>query len=531
MCKICTFLSTSVATVPHRRPALRRPGGRLSFGVHHAHARVPEAPPVSGSFCRQAEEAGLGERARETITVGGLEPSGVRDRSAATRNSAVAADRAFGRRHATAADPQVRRDLGGRRGRRGARHGRRPIAWRTAARGGRLRARRRHRRLARRGGCGGGRRPARDRAQPRRPARTACAHRQPARAAGSKEAAARGAGGGAARDRPAARPCRAGAGPASGMAGRYVDSRHCLTTDATHGRANPLLPVTIERTRAALTPLLEDGLVPVLGGYIAATADGITTTLGRGGSDYSAALVGAALDAHEIQIWTDVSGVLTADPRVVPGARTVSSLSYAEAAELAYFGAKVLHPKTIQPAMERDIPVRICNSRAPRDAGTVVTALGEVSPGGVKAIAHKCGVTILQITSTRMLGAYGFLRALFEVFDRHRTAVDVVTTSEVSVSLTVEDTGSLEAILADLRGLGSVSLERDRAIVCVVGEGLRATPGIAARVFATVRDINVALISQGASRVNLTFVVEEARVGEVVCRLHQAFFEPARGVA
>ena len=317
----------------------------------------------------------------------------------------------------------------------------------------------------------------------------------------------------------------------AGMAGRYVDSRHCLTTDATHGRANPLLPVTIERTRAALTPLLEDGLVPVLGGYIAATADGITTTLGRGGSDYSAALVGAALDAHEIQIWTDVSGVLTADPRVVPGARTVSSLSYAEAAELAYFGAKVLHPKTIQPAMERDIPVRICNSRAPRDAGTVVTAQGEVSPGGVKAIAHKCGVTILQITSTRMLGAYGFLRALFEVFDRHRTAVDVVTTSEVSVSLTVEDTGSLEAILADLRGLGSVSLERDRAIVCVVGEGLRATPGIAARVFATVRDINVSLISQGASRVNLTFVVEEARVGEVVCRLHQAFFEPARGVA
>jgi aspartate kinase len=317
----------------------------------------------------------------------------------------------------------------------------------------------------------------------------------------------------------------------AGIAARYVDSRHCLTTDATHGRANPLLTVTIERTRAALTPLLEDGLVPVLGGYIAATADGITTTLGRGGSDYSAALVGAALDAHEIQIWTDVSGVLTADPRVVPGARTVASLSYAEAAELAYFGAKVLHPKTIQPAMERDIPVRICNSRAPRDAGTVVTAQGEVSPGGVKAIAHKCGVTILQITATRMLGAYGFLRALFEVFDRHRTAVDVVTTSEVSVSLTVEDTGSLEAILADLRGLGSVALERDRAIVCVVGEGLRATPGIAARVFATVRDINVSLISQGASRVNLTFVVEEARVGEVVCRLHQAFFEPARSVA
>ena len=317
----------------------------------------------------------------------------------------------------------------------------------------------------------------------------------------------------------------------AGVAARHVDSRHCLTTDATHGRANPLLPLAIDRTRAILTPLLDDGLVPVLGGYIAATADGVTTTLGRGGSDYSATLVGAALGAEEIQIWTDVSGVLTADPRVVPDARTVPSLSYAEAAELAYFGAKVLHPKTIQPAMDRDIPVRICNSRAPGDGGTLVTARGTVWPGGVKAIAHKCGITILQITSTRMLGAYGFLRALFEVFDRHRTAVDVVTTSEVSVSLTVEDPGSLDAIVADLDGLGTVSLEPDRAIVCVVGEGLRTTPGIAARVFATLPDINVSLISQGASRVNLTFVVEEALVREVVCRLHQAFFEPARSVA
>src|SRR5205807_3203532 len=273
----------------------------------------------------------------------------------------------------------------------------------------------------------------------------------------------------------------------------------------------PLLPLTIDRTRAILTPLLDDGLVPVLGGYIAATADGVTTTLGRGGSDYSATLVGAALGAEGIQIWTDVSGVLTADPRVVPDARTVPSLPYAEAAELAYFGAKVLHPRAIQPAMDRDIPVRSCNSRAPGDGGTLVTARGTVWPRGVKAIAHKCGITILQITSTRMLGAYGFLRALFEVFDRHPTAVDVVTTSEVSVSLTVQYPGSLDAIVADLDGLGTVSLEPDRAIVCVVGEGLRTTPGIAARVFATLPDINVSLISQGASRVNLTFVVEEAR--------------------
>jgi aspartate kinase len=312
---------------------------------------------------------------------------------------------------------------------------------------------------------------------------------------------------------------------AADVPARYVDARHCLITDETYGRATPLLPDTEQRTRTALAPLLDRRLVPVLGGYIGATPEGVTTTLGRGGSDYSAALVGAALGAAEIQIWTDVSGVLTADPRVVPGARTIPSLSYAEAAELAYFGAKVLHPKTIQPAMDRGIPVRICNSRAPNDPGTVVTARGEVRAGGVKAIAHKSGITVLQISSTRMLGAYGFLRGLFDVFERHQTVVDVVTTSEVSVSLTVDDAGSLPAIVAELQPLGTVAVESDRAIVCVVGEGLRTTPGIAARVFATISDINVSLISQGASRVNLTFVVDEARVRETVLRLHEALFE------
>jgi len=280
--------------------------------------------------------------------------------------------------------------------------------------------------------------------------------------------------------------------------------------------------------RAELVPLLEAALVPVLAGYIAATLSGRTTTLGRGGSDYTAALVGAALDAREIQIWTDVSGVLTADPRVVPGARPIPRLSYAEAAELAYFGAKVLHPKTIEPATARRIPVRICNSLAPDDPGTVVAAEPAVWPGAVKAIAHKTGITVLQIASTRMLGAYGFLRALFEVFDRHRTVVDVVTTSEVSVSLTLEDARALPAIVSELRALGEVSVEPHRAIVCVVGEGLRTTPGIAARIFSTVQDINVSLISQGASRVNLTFVIAEDRVHEAVRRLHEACFEHAR---
>jgi len=304
-----------------------------------------------------------------------------------------------------------------------------------------------------------------------------------------------------------------------------VDARGCIITDDDHGCATPLMSETVRNTREQLEPLLASGCIPVLGGFIGSTPEGVTTTLGRGGSDYTAALIGAALEAKEIQIWTDVPGVLTADPRLVANARTVPHLSFEEAAELAYFGAKVLHPKTLHPAIERDIPVRICNSRAQEGGSTIVVGESKKSLQTVKAIAHKTGVTTVQVTSTRMLGAYGFLRALFEVFAEHKTAVDVVTTSEVSVSLSLDDTTSLREIVAELEKLGSVTIEEKRAILCVVGEGLRTTPGIAARIFSTISDINVSLISQGASRINLTFAVEEERVRETVARLHKEFFE------
>jgi aspartate kinase len=315
--------------------------------------------------------------------------------------------------------------------------------------------------------------------------------------------------------------------PKQGVLAQQVDPRQCILTNDEHGCAAPSLGETFLKTDAVLAPFLETGVIPVLGGFVGATASGATTTLGRGGSDYSAALIGAALSASEIQIWTDVTGVLTADPRVVPTAQTIQSLSYGEAAELAYFGAKVLHPKTIQPAIEGGIPVRICNSRAPEEPGTLVCAQTETSPRTVKAIAHKAGLTTVQITSARMLGAYGFLRALFEVFERHRTAVDVVTTSEVSVSLSLDDASALPAIVPELQELGSVRIEKGRAIICVVGEGLGRTPGIAARVFSTISDINVTLISQGASSINLTFAIEEEHVNEAVTRLHEAFFGQA----
>lgn len=312
-----------------------------------------------------------------------------------------------------------------------------------------------------------------------------------------------------------------------GVPARTVDARRCIITDENHGRAVPLQQVTAERTSAELAPALAAGEVPVLGGFISAAENGATTTLGRGGSDYTAALVGAALGASEIQIWTDVTGFLSADPRVVSGARPIPHLSYAEAAELAYFGAKVLHPKTIQPAVERGIPVRVCNSRRPEEPGTLIDAHPVATPGGVKAIAHKPGITLVQVASARMLGAYGFLEAIFEVFARYRTAIDVVTTSEVSVSLSVEDAHSLPEIVEELNGFGTVRVENGYAVICVVGEGLRATPGLPARVFGTLGDVDVAIISQGASNINLTFVVPEDSAVPAVRRLHGEFFGSA----
>jgi len=319
---------------------------------------------------------------------------------------------------------------------------------------------------------------------------------------------------------------------ARGLRARWLDARRCIRTDAQHTRAEPLPDATRAATRAEAGAALAEGETPVLGGFIGSAEDGATTTLGRGGSDYSAALVGAALDAAEIQIWTDVTGFLAADPRVVPHARQIPRLSYAEAAELAFFGAKVLHPRTIQPAVAQGIPVRVCNSRQPEAPGTWIAADTEPAARAVKAIAHKSGITLVQVTAARMLGAYGFLRAFFEVFERHRASVDVVATSEVSISATLDDAAALPALLPELEKLGTVGVEEGNAIVCVVGEGLATSAGVAGEAFGAIRDVNVRMISQGASRINLTFVVGEDRVREVVKKLHAAFFElppPAPG--
>ncbi len=311
---------------------------------------------------------------------------------------------------------------------------------------------------------------------------------------------------------------------AKGLNARQVDSRRVIVTDDEYGSAKPIWDETENFIQLELNTLLEAGEIPIMGGFIASNRSGETTTLGRGGSDYSAALVGAALRAREIQIWTDVTGVLTCDPRICSDARTIDILSYNEAAELAYFGAKVLHPKTIQPAVDYEIPVRVCNSHEPKERGTMVLAESEIAPNRIKSIAHKTGITILRISSARMLGSYGFMSALFQVFERFRTVIDVISTSEVSVALTLDNTDSIEKIITELSRLGDVEIEHGHAVICIVGEGLRASSGLASKLFSTIEDINISLISHGASSVNLTFVVKEEQVTEVIKRLHNSFF-------
>jgi aspartate kinase len=308
-----------------------------------------------------------------------------------------------------------------------------------------------------------------------------------------------------------------------GVPAVHVDARDVIVTDNRHTQASPLLPQTYSRLEATVPPLLRNGVV-VIGGFIGATEEGVTSTLGRGGSDFSASIVGAALGAEEIQIWTDVDGMLTADPTVMPGGHRVRTISFAEAAELAYFGAKVLHPSTVLPAIEKNIPVLILNSRRPEVEGTRIVR--EAVPGAniAKSIACKKRITLVNIVSTRMLMAHGFLRRIFEVFDRYETSVDMVATTEVSVSLTVDNTARLKEITRELRQFAEVTVEEDQAIVCLVGDNIRHTPGVASHVFRALEDVNVRMISQGASLLNLSVVVAQDDLREAVERLHAEFF-------
>ncbi len=315
---------------------------------------------------------------------------------------------------------------------------------------------------------------------------------------------------------------------AAGIMTACFDAREVLRTAGTDPEKDTPVPAEIARlARERLQPLLRAGRVVVTQGFVGSDPSGRPTLLGRGGSDYSASLLGAALDAERIEIWTDVDGVLTANPKVVREARRVCQLSFAEASELAYFGAKVLHPSTVLPAVEASIPVWVGNARRPAGGGTTILAEG-TQPAGergfVKAIAEKRGLTVVSVISTRMLMAHGFLARIFQAFDRHRVSVDIVTTSEVSVSLTVDDASRLPALIEDLRAFAEVEAESGMAVVCLVGDRMRGRTGLAADVFQVLRGVRVRMITQGASAINLSLVLAEEDVDRALRALHEEFF-------
>jgi aspartate kinase len=310
----------------------------------------------------------------------------------------------------------------------------------------------------------------------------------------------------------------------AGLPAVAVDPRTLIVTDEHFTQAAPQFEPTRVHVDVALRPVVAAGKVAVTGGFVCATRNGVVTTLGRGGSDYSAAILGAAIDAAEIQIWTDVDGMLTADPRIVSDSYVVPFLSFAEAAELAYFGAKVLHPKTIQPAAARNIPVRILNTFRPDSPGTLIADNTAVDASSVTALACKKDITVITITSTGMLMAHGYMRRLFEVFERHRTSVDVVSTSEVSVSVTIDNVTHLESIVGGLSAFAEVSVVHDLALVAVVGDRYGTDPSAFTRVVRALEGIPLRLVSQADARRNVTLVIDEDDLSSAMGRLHAEFF-------
>ncbi len=309
----------------------------------------------------------------------------------------------------------------------------------------------------------------------------------------------------------------------------WVDARSFMITDEQFTKAVPQFDVTEKKLREIVLPKVNNGYVVMTQGFIGSSANGITTTIGRGGSDYSAAIIGALLDGEDIQIWTDVDGILTSDPTVVKDAKKIKVMSFNEASELAYFGARVLHPETILPAVKKNIPVRVLNSKNPGSSGTLIVSKPKTDKKCiVKSIAYKEGITLVSIVSTRMFLATGFLENVFDVFHKYQTVVHTVATSEVSVTATIDNVKNLPHIIHDLKQFSTVTIADKKAIVCIVGDNLRNSPGLAVKMLSPISDININMISQGASEINLSFVIDEEHVDDVVLRLHKELFANAK---
>ena len=305
-----------------------------------------------------------------------------------------------------------------------------------------------------------------------------------------------------------------------GLKSKMCDAFNFVFTDNNFGEAEVDFEKTNIAVRRDITPLLEEDIIPVITGFTGQSEDGRYTSLGRGGSDYTAAILGAALDCAEVQIWTDVDGISNADPRVIPEAKVLEQLSFNEAGELAYFGAKVLHPKTIKPAISKNIPVKILNTFNPDFPGTVIT---NEEVNSIKSVTAKRNITIVNICSAGMLNAHGFLERIFKVFADHKVVVDVVATSEVSVSVTIDEEPK-EEVLTALSEFSNVTVYKDVAIVCLVGNGIQSNRNVLGELFSAVSGHEILMVSLGASKRNITFLVNANESPTVVKKVFNKFF-------
>ncbi|HCA43357.1 MAG TPA: lysine-sensitive aspartokinase 3 [Bacteroidetes bacterium] len=304
-----------------------------------------------------------------------------------------------------------------------------------------------------------------------------------------------------------------------------INANDFMITDDNFNNAEPQFNEIKKRLKNIVLPELKKNRVVVTQGFMGVSETGDITTFSRGGSDYSASIIGACMKSKEIEIWTDVDGILSADPRIVNSPKILNEISFKEAAELAFFGAKVLHPSTIEPAIKNNIPVRILNSHRPQKPGTIIIKKTNSTKYDVKSITSKKNIKVLNIYSTKMLFAYGFLKKIFEIFDKYKTSVDLITTSEVNVSLTLENTNNLKYVIDELSEFAEVKLEENKALICVVGNNLKFMKGIEKRIFKVVGDFKISMISQGASLINISFVIENDDLEKVIKLLHKEFFE------
>ena len=309
-----------------------------------------------------------------------------------------------------------------------------------------------------------------------------------------------------------------------GIRTRWIDARDMMVTNKSYLKAEPDMSAIAERVPGVVSQAYEGVDAVITQGFVGVTKDAEPTVLGRGGSDYSASLIGLAVDAERIEIWTDVDGVRTADPRSVKNTKYLEKISFEEAAEMAHFGAKVLHPLTIEPAVKKNIPIYVLNSMNPSGKGTAILR-NEFIEDGVKSVSFKENIKVINIFSTRMINTSGFLRRVFEIFSESKVSVDLISTSEANISVTVDAAQNIDSVVAQLSEFADVIVDDDKSQVSVIGKNIVRLNGMLKKTFTPLKKCNVYMISQGASFVNISFVVDREELTEVVKDLHHHLFE------